>query len=111
MQEAVSTPTQAVDGKILPAITAANQLGIHAIASASIAQAKNLVQLPQNIIHGLGENLKTDAVRALQFTRSVPGLSSALVGMKSPNHVAENLALTSIPPLDAADFDQLGVRE
>ncbi|NET17320.1 MAG: aldo/keto reductase [Okeania sp. SIO1H6] len=111
MPEAFITPTQPVDGKILPAITAANQLGINAIASASIAQAKNLMQLPQNIIHYLGENLKTDAVRALQFTRSVPGLSSALVGMKSPNHVAENLALTSIPPLDAEDFAQLGVRE
>ncbi|NEQ78344.1 MAG: aldo/keto reductase [Okeania sp. SIO2C9] len=107
MPEAVITPTQPLEGKILPAITAANQLGINAIASASIAQAKNLMQLPQNIIHGLGENLKTDAVRALQFTRSVPGLSSALVGMKSPKHITENLALTSIPPLDATYFPQL----
>lgn len=107
MPEAVIIPTQLVDGKMLPAITAANQLGINAIASASIAQAKNLTELPQNIINALDKNLETDAVRALQFTRSVPGLSSALVGMKSPHHVAENLALTSIPPLDAADFAQL----
>ncbi len=107
MSEAIFTPTQLVDGKILPAITAANQLGINAIASASIAQAKNLKQLPQKIMTALGENLATDAVRALQFTRSVPGVCSALVGMKSPNHVAENLTLTSIPTLDAAYFAQL----
>lgn len=99
MSEAIITPTQPVDGKLLPAITAANQLGMKAIASASIAQAKNLNKLPQNIITDLGEHLKTDAVRALQFTRSVPGLFSALVGMKSPNHVTENLSLTSIPVL------------
>ncbi|MEB3340343.1 aldo/keto reductase [Okeania sp.] len=107
MTEAIITPTQFVDGKILPAITAANQLGIKAIASASIAQAKNLKQLPQKIMTALGENQETGALSALQFTRSVPGLCSALVGMKSPNHVAENLTLTKIPPLDAAYFAQL----
>ncbi|NEQ39441.1 MAG: aldo/keto reductase [Okeania sp. SIO3I5] len=111
MTEAIITPTQVVDGKILPAITAANQLGINALASASIAQAKNLKQFPKKIMTALGENLATDAVRALQFTRSVPGLCSALVGMKSPNHVAENLTLNNIPPLDAADFANLGSRE
>ena len=48
-----------------------------------------------------------DRLSALQFTRSVPGLCSALVGMKSPDHVAENLTLTSVPPLDAAEFAEL----
>ena len=107
MLEAVITPTQFVEGKILPAITAANELGIKAIASASIAQAKNLKQFPQKIMTALTERLKTNALSALQFTRSVPGLYSALVGMKSPGHVAENLTLTSIPLLDAADFAEL----
>ena len=38
--------------------------------------------------------------QALQFTRSVPGLTSALVGHKSPDHVRANLALlASHPPL------------
>lgn len=107
MPEAIISPTQPVENKILPAIAAANQLGMKAIASASIAQAQNLKQLPYKMITALGENLPTDAVRALQFTRSVPGLFSALVGMKSPNHVSENLSLTSIPPLDATYFAKL----
>ncbi|MGB3508168.1 MAG: aldo/keto reductase [Microcoleaceae cyanobacterium] len=107
MPEGIISPTQPVGDKILPAIAAANRLGMNVIASASIAQAKNLKQLPQKFITALGENLQTDPVRALQFTRSVPGLFSALVGMKSPNHLAENLSLTSIPPLDAAHFAKL----
>ncbi len=107
MPEAIILPTQPVGKKILPAITAANELGIKAIASASIAQAKNLNQLPQNIIATLDANLQTDAVRALQFTRSVPGLFSALVGMKSPNHVAENLRLTRIPPCSEIFFSKM----
>ncbi len=48
-----------------------------------------------------------DAQRALQFARSTPGLTSALVGMSSPEHVRLNMALTHIPPLDVASFSAL----
>lgn len=48
--------------------------------------------------------LKTDAQRALQFARSTPGVSVALVGMSQVRHVEENLALARLP---LATEDQL----
>jgi aryl-alcohol dehydrogenase-like predicted oxidoreductase len=36
--------------------------------------------------------LATDAQRAIAFVRSLPGVSSALVGMRSLDHVSENIA-------------------
>ena len=42
--------------------------------------------------------LQTDAQRCLQFARSTPGLTTALVAMRSPEHVDENLALASHEP-------------
>jgi aryl-alcohol dehydrogenase-like predicted oxidoreductase len=51
--------------------------------------------LPQlaDVITGLD----TDAQRALQFVRSSPGVTSALVGMKDSAHVQENLELLTVP--------------
>jgi aryl-alcohol dehydrogenase-like predicted oxidoreductase len=43
--------------------------------------------------------LQTDAQRALQFARSAPGITCALVGMKTPAHVEENAALARVDPL------------
>jgi aryl-alcohol dehydrogenase-like predicted oxidoreductase len=35
----------------------------------------------------------TDAQRALAFVRGVPGITTALVGMRGVRHVAENVAV------------------
>jgi aryl-alcohol dehydrogenase-like predicted oxidoreductase len=48
--------------------------------------------------------LRTDAQRAIQFTRSIPGLTTALVGMSSVPHVEENLEVAKITPLPIEDF-------
>ena len=58
----------------------AGRLGIAVIASATLMQARVLNQMPdavQDILPGL----TTDAQRAIQFTRSTPGIAVALVGM------------------------------
>jgi aryl-alcohol dehydrogenase-like predicted oxidoreductase len=107
MREATATPTQRIDGgDVLPAIPAAVALGLQVVASGSIAQAR-LGALPAALVARLGRGLAGDAQRALQYTRSVPGVLTALVGMKQPGHVSENLALASVPPLDPATFDAL----
>ncbi|HTO68784.1 MAG TPA: aldo/keto reductase [Myxococcota bacterium] len=42
--------------------------------------------------------LASDAQRCLQFVRSTPGVTTALVAMRSPEHVDENLALAGHEP-------------
>jgi len=42
----------------------------------------------------------TNAQRAIQFTRSTPGISVALVGMGHSEHVLENLGVAQFQPLD-----------
>ncbi|NEO99265.1 MAG: aldo/keto reductase [Symploca sp. SIO2E9] len=104
MPEALLLPTQSLEGKLVPAIEAAQRLGITPIASAAIAQAKVLDNIPAQIASNLGDLIETNAQLALQFTRSAPGLLTALVGMKTPKYVAENLALTRISPMAETNF-------
>ena len=59
--------------------------GLAVFASASVLQGR--------LAQGPGE-----AQRALQFARSAPGITCALVGMKTPAHVEENAALATTPP-------------
>jgi aryl-alcohol dehydrogenase-like predicted oxidoreductase len=51
--------------------------------------------------------LASDAQRCLQFARSTPGVTTALVAMRSPEHVDENLALASRVPAPAEAIDKL----
>ena len=37
--------------------------------------------------------------RAIQFTRSTPGISVALVGMSKREHVLENVGVSRVPPV------------
>lgn len=107
MPEALMLPTQSLEGKLVPAIEASQRLGITPIANAAIAQAKVLDNMPVKIDSNLGDLIETNGQWALQFTRSVPGLLTALVGMKTPKHVTENLALTRIAPLAETNFQLL----
>lgn len=96
MPEAFTQPTQYVDSKQVTVLEAAQLLGIHAIASASIGQTQAIGKLPASVQSQLGQVTLTEAQQALQFTRSCPGFVSALVGMKTPAYVADNLALVKL---------------
>jgi len=97
MLEALTMPNQFVGGEQVSALAAAQRLGITVMCSAPIRQGKLARHLPE-IVAELFPDASTDAQRALQFVRSVPEVTTALVGMSSPAHVAENLALAKIPP-------------
>ena len=84
----------------------ASQLGVTVIASASILQARLARGLPEQIRTTLGP-LRTDAQTALQFVRSAPGITTALVGMSRVEHVEENLELVAIEPVDPSILAQL----
>ena len=99
MPEAFLAPTQDIDGTALTPLAAAQVSGLKIQTSASIMQARILNQLPDGYAEALG--LHTPAQAALQFTRSCPGVTTALCGMGRPDHVTENMAVLAIPKLDA----------
>lgn len=87
-------------------LTAAASLGIAVVASATLSQTRVLREMPA----GIGEQLPglaTNAQRAIQFTRSTPGISVALVGMGRREHVAENLGVAKVAPVDREAYQRL----
>ena len=50
---------------------------------------------------------RRDAQRAIQFTRSTPGIAVALVGMGQPEHVRENLGVAPVPPATREQYLRL----
>jgi aryl-alcohol dehydrogenase-like predicted oxidoreductase len=87
---------------------AAGELGITLIGSGSLLQAQLTHDLPPFVSEALG--LDSDAARALQFARCVPGITTALVGMSRPEHVRANTKLVSIPPAGVDQFTALFTR-
>ena len=83
----------------------AHEAGLDVFTSASLAQGDLATGLPADVAARVeGE---TSAQRAVNFARSAPGVTSALVGMWSPEHVAENVAAGTYPPLGAEAFDEI----
>jgi aryl-alcohol dehydrogenase-like predicted oxidoreductase len=75
----------------------AARLRIAAIASGTLAQGQVLGHMPDAVAELL-PGLETAAERAIQFTRSTPGIAVALVGMGRPEHVIENLGVAKVQP-------------
>ncbi len=99
MTEAFAFENQQINERFMSAIAAAQDLGLTVMVSAPLMQGRLAYPLMPELANVI-KNLATDAQRAIQFVRSTPGITSTLVGMKSLDHVRENLALTDIPPLD-----------
>jgi len=90
MPEAVRGATQFLAGRLVPALTAVSELGLTAIGSASLMQSRLASGLP-DALRDAFPHCTSDAQRAISFARSLPGLTSALVGMKTVEHVDENV--------------------
>lgn len=106
MAEALTKRNQTVQGEPLSPLDAAEALGLTVMTSASIYQG----QLAQNLPPFIGEvfgGLRTDAQRALQFVRSTPGVTTALVGMKQQKHVEENLQAAETRPAPWEQYAKL----
>jgi len=101
MPEALARPSQQLggdDGVVVPARVAASALGASVFASASILHGRLAAGGLPTEVRDLFPNLTTDAQRALQFARSAPGVTTALVGMSGEAHVAENLTVARVAP-------------
>ena len=110
MPEALSASTQPLDGKAVPLLHVARTHGLMVFGSATLLQSKLTEGLPRQVQSWFPQ-LRTDAQRAIQFARSAPGVTCALVGMSRQEHVTENLATAVVPPLTLEEFRGLLRRE
>ncbi len=84
---------------------AASKLGIAVVGSATLYQGRLTHGMPDSVRQILG--LPTDAENAIQFSRSAPGLITALVGMAQHEHVTANVKVASVPPTPAEKWNHL----
>lgn len=105
MTEALTLGNQSVRGRDRTVMEAASDLDVALIASASLLQGQVAKNLPTFVAEALG--LKSDAERALQFVRSSPGITTALVGMSRVEHVKANTRLVGLPPATVDEFTKL----
>jgi aryl-alcohol dehydrogenase-like predicted oxidoreductase len=110
MPEALVSENQTLNNERVSLLEAAEALGITVVASASILQGKVARNLPEEVREPLGA-LSTDAQTAIQFVRSTPGITTALVGMSRISHVEENLQLARIAPAKTEDYQRLFERQ
>ncbi len=106
MPEALTLNNQPLRGEQVSLLEAAETLGLTVVSSASIFQGRVARGLPETVRMPMG-SLSTDAQTAIQFVRSTPGITTALVGMSRPEHVEENTALTAIETASPEQFMQL----
>lgn len=106
MPEAITLANQTVGDRQLSTLEAAEELGVTVMSSASLFQGRVARGLPEDLRESLG-GFSSDALAALQFVRSTPGICTALVGMSRLEHVEENLELVRVDPLSTEQFMRL----
>jgi len=105
MTEALTLGNQSLRGHHRTVMEAASELDITLIASASLLQGQVAKNLPAFVAEAFG--LENDAERALQFARSSPGITTALVGMSRVEHAKANARLVGVAPATAEEFGKL----
>jgi aryl-alcohol dehydrogenase-like predicted oxidoreductase len=105
MPEAFGLANQVHDRKHVSVFTAARQLGIAVVGSATLYQGRLSHDLPPFIQQILG--MRNDAENAIQFARSAPGITTALIGMGNEVHVAANLKPALLQPARLDEWSRL----
>jgi aryl-alcohol dehydrogenase-like predicted oxidoreductase len=103
MADAFTVKSQPTDEGLVSTLEYAHDTGLSVVTSASIGQGDLSVALPPAVDAELAGD--TVAQRAINFARSAPGVTCSLVGMRSTDHVAENIAAGTFDPLGASAFD------
>jgi aryl-alcohol dehydrogenase-like predicted oxidoreductase len=99
MTEGVRSLTQHDGSTNLPLVEMAKDCGVSVVASASLMQSQLTRDLPP-AVENMYPGLETDAQRAIAFVRSLP-VASALVGMRSSEHLRDNLRSARAAPAPA----------
>ncbi len=107
MSEAAILRNQEFKGEWASLLHAAEGMGIHVMSIATLSQAHTLKESKLFSFPQL-DNLSNSATcRAIQIIRSLEGVTTSLVGMKTVNHVQENLQLLKVPELNPEDALQI----
>jgi len=105
MPEAYTLANQTLHDKNVSILTAAAQLGVAVVGSATLYQGRLTHGLPAPIQQALG--MKSDSENAIQFARSTPGLTTSLIGMGHKEHVTANLKPALVPPARPDEWARL----
>jgi len=105
MPEALTLGNQMLRERARTLAETAADMDITVIASASLLQGQVARNLPPFVAEAFG--LENDAECALQFARSAPGITTALVGMSRAAHAKANARLASVPPATLGEFSKL----
>jgi aryl-alcohol dehydrogenase-like predicted oxidoreductase len=108
MPEAFGLANQRVEKQKMSLLAAAAKLGIAVVGSATLHQGRLTHGMPDSVRRILG--LQTDAENAIQFSRSAPGLTTALVGMARREHVAANVKVGLVQPTPREEWSRLFTR-
>ncbi len=103
MTEAFAFENQQINERFMSAVAAAQDLGLTVTVSTPLMQGRLAYPLMPELANVI-TNLESDAQRAIQFVRSTPGITCALVGMSRGQHVEENLATAAVPLLTIEEY-------
>jgi len=96
-------------GNVASSIQAAHQLRVYVMASHTLGKGM-LARECADAVAAAMPDLANHAQRALQFNRSTPGVGTSLVGISTPAHLADLLAVARRPPLARAEYLKLYAR-
>jgi aryl-alcohol dehydrogenase-like predicted oxidoreductase len=105
MPEALTLGNQILRERERTLVEGAGDLDITVIASASLLQGQLARNLPKIVREAFG--LDSDVERALQFARSAPGITTALVGMSRVEHAMANARMVGVAPATVEEFGNL----
>lgn len=93
-------------GNIASTLQAAFQLKVFAMGSHGLLKGHLASRCEDAILQAMPE-LANDAQRAMQFNRSTPGLGTSLMGISTPAHLDDMLAVAQVAPLERAEYLKL----
>ncbi|MBX3661045.1 MAG: aldo/keto reductase [Burkholderiales bacterium] len=93
-------------GNVASTLQAAYQLKLFVIGSHGLAKGALAMQCADAVREAMAD-AANDAQRALQFNRSTPGLGVSLVGVSTPRHLEDLLAVAARKPLSREAYLRL----
>jgi aryl-alcohol dehydrogenase-like predicted oxidoreductase len=103
MLEAYAYGNQIRAGEAASLLVQAPEFGIAVVGSGTLYQGNLAQGLPSTLKQTLGT--EGNAQAAIQFARSATNLTSALIGMGRKEHVAANLKIAEIPPMERESWE------